>query len=162
MKRFRTIIPWAFIATLGMVAFIPALAQDDQFQGVTIESLGSITPDNLPGHSLVLLRLTLEPGAQIAAHGHPGAVALFVESGIFGTEFTRGSGQITRASEGSMEPVVEQVSSEAEVLLHARDSLAYGHDAAHTMRNAGDEPLVLLVSALLSSEEPGFLFDESH
>ena len=163
MKLLKLVPKWLCVLVLAAVLFNPALSQeaDDPFAGVTIETLGSIAPDDMPGQALVLLRLTLEPGASIAAHGHPGVVVLFVESGTFGTEFTRGEGTITRAAQAG-EPTTEQAGMGAEQLLEPGDSVAYGETAAHTMRNAGDEPLVLLVSALLSTDDPGFLFEGEH
>lgn len=165
MKMFRLLIPLtlAIILLLSMAAGQEQQGEKDPFAGVTIEALSSITPPQLPDHALVLLRITLEPGSEIPAHGHPGAVALIVESGTFATEFTNGTGQVTRPTPDGGEPSMEEAATGSEVILQTGDSLAYdGHHAAHTMRNAGDVPVVLLISALLSAEEPGFQFEHEH
>ena len=47
---------------------------------------------------------------------------------------------------------------DSENILNAGDSLAYSEEAAHTMANPGDEPLVLLVSAILDPDQDGFMF----
>ena len=131
--------------------------EHDPFEGVTIEALGGGEPKNTPGQTLALLRITMEPGAAIDAHGHPGPVTLHVESGVFGTEFIEGSGVITRAADAGTPALTEEAATGQQLTLNAGDSLFY-QDARHTMVNPGDEPLVLLVSALLSNEEPGFMF----
>ena len=102
----------------------------------------------------------MEPGASIPAQSHPGDMVLYVESGTFGTAFTSSAGEITRAPTGGTPAPPEQAAAGSEAILNPGDSVAYGADAAHTMRNAGDKPLVLLVSALLAADQPGFLFGE--
>jgi len=138
----------------AVLALSFTFAQGDPFAGTTTEALGSFTPDNAEGQTLVFLRITMEPGARIDAHNHPGSVILVVNSGTFGTEFTQGEGLITRSGEEN----AETVRPGTEQVMEVGDSLAYGGSAAHTMVNAGDEPLVLMVSALLDPEQPGFLF----
>lgn len=148
--------------TLLLSAALQAGAQGDEhehdpFAGVTIEALGGGEPGTTPGQTLALLRITMEPGASIDAHGHPGAVTLHVESGVFGTEFVEGSGVVTRSADAGTPAPTEEAATGQELTLDSGDSLFY-QDARHTMVNSGEAPLVLLVSALLDSEEPGFMF----
>jgi quercetin dioxygenase-like cupin family protein len=128
----------------------------DPFAGVIIEPLGSIVPSAATNHTLSAIRLTFEPGAEIPAHHHPGAVVLRVEEGAFGTTFVAGEGQIARASSDGT-PTTEAVAAGNDVILQAGDVLTY-EGAVHTMRNAGDEPLVLLASVLLATDQPAFIF----
>jgi quercetin dioxygenase-like cupin family protein len=107
---------------------------------------------------LSVIRLTFEPGAEIPAHHHPGAVVLRVEEGAFGTTFVEGEGQITRASANGT-PIAESVAAGDDLVLQAGDVLTY-EGAIHTMRNAGDEPLVLLASVLLAADQPAFIFQQ--
>jgi quercetin dioxygenase-like cupin family protein len=138
----------------------PAAAEQpaDPFAGVTIAPLGSIAPSVAADHALSVIRLTLEPGAEIPAHYHPGAVVLRVEEGAFGTTFVEGEGQITRASADGT-PIAESVAAGDDLVLQAGDVLTY-EGAIHTMRNAGDEPLVLLASVLLAADQPAFIFQQ--
>lgn len=130
----------------------------DPFAGVTIETLGGGPSTLAADYNLVLLRITMEPGANIPPHRHPGEVVLSVDSGTFGTTFVDGTGTITRATTAGTPAATESVTTGTENTLEAGDSLAYGEAAAHTMANAGDEPLVLLVSAILDPAQPGFMF----
>src|SRR5690606_13256885 len=139
-----------------------ALAQDqDPLAGTTIEALGSLAPSAAPGRALVFLRITMEPGTEIPAHQHPGAVVVVVESGVFGTRLIEGSGTLTRHAEAGAQVSSEELSGGSEATLEPGDSFAY-EAAVHTMFNAGDDPLVLLVSALLAPERPGFIFRSEH
>ena len=136
----------------------PAAAEQpaDPFAGVSIEPLGSIVPSAAMDDTLSVIRLTFEPGAEIPAHHHPGAVVLRVEEGAFGTTFVAGEGQIARASMDGT-PTTEAVATGDDVVLQAGDVLTY-EGAMHTMRNAGAEPLVLLASVLLATDQPAFIF----
>ncbi len=136
-------------------------ASEDPLAGTTIKALGSFTPAEAAGYNVVLLRLTLEPKTTITDHSHPGGVVLLVESGTFATTFTLGSATISRAPEtGGGEATTEEAILDEEVILEPGDSVAYGSDTHHVMRNVGDEPLVLIASALLAVEQPGFIFTE--
>lgn len=137
-----------------------AVAQDDPLAGTTVEALGAIEPVIIEGWNLVFLRITMEPGAEIATHSHPGPVVLVVQSGVFVTEFIHGSGTISRAAVEGTPAATETAEIGVEVTLNPGDSVAYDQTAGHTMVNGGDESLVLLVSALLASDEQGFLFEE--
>ncbi len=147
--------------TALLVSLALAQGADDPLAGTTIEALGSYAPSAAPERALVFLRITMEPGTQIPAHHHPGAVVVVVESGLFGTQLIEGSGTLTRHAAAGEQASSEELSAGSEATLEAGDSFAY-EGAVHTMVNAGDEPLVLLVSALLDPEQPGFIFQSEH
>ena len=135
-----------------------ALAQgSDPMAGTSIETLGTFTPSVAADRLLVLMRITMEPGTVIPAHHHPGAVVVWVESGVYRTELIEGAGTLTRAS-ATAEAAAEEVSAGSASTLQAGDEFSY-EGAIHTMENPGDEPLVLLVSALLDPTMPGFMFE---
>lgn len=149
------------LTRLGLIVALLALGgtaftQDHApMAGSTTEVLGTFAPSQGNGHALVFMRLTMEPGVTIPAHHHPGAVIVVVQSGLFGTKFVQGDGTIVRFANGT----TEVVDAGAEATLDPGDSLSY-EGAMHTMRNDGPDPLILLVSALLDPNQPGFLFQE--
>ena len=128
---------------------------NDPLAGTTVEQLSAGVSTLVPDRALVLLRVTMEPGTVIPPHSHPGPVALYVDSGTFGTEFFEGSGTVVHAPVDSTPVPPVEVAPGDDVQLPAGDSLFYD-GAAHTMRNDGDDTLVLLVSALFDPEAPGF------
>lgn len=149
-RRGRTAVLMALM--LGLVAAGAFAQESDPMAGTTVEALGSFAPSAASDKALVLLRITMEPGASIPFHQHPGAVVVTVASGTFGTEFQEGEGTLTRA-DGS----TETVSAGGSATMQAGDSLAY-EGAVHTMVNEGSDQVVLLVSALLDPNQPGFMF----
>ena len=163
MRR-RTVIIVRLFLMMAMLTLTPLMARAqaatppaDPFAGVTIASLGSGSPGAAPGTVLVLLRITMAPGALIPRHVHPGQVILYVESGKFGTTFGEGDAVITRAVTAGT-PVAETVTPNVEETMLPGDSVSYSKVTTHIMHNIGDKPLVLLVSALLAADQPGFVF----
>ena len=141
------------LALFGMTAFAQ---QADPLAGTTVELLGATSPTAAQTQNLVFMRITMAPGAVIPAHRHPGAVVVMVLSGLFGTDFVEGAGQLQRAGAAAAEPI----NGGSETTMSAGDSLAY-EGAVHTMRNDGPDDLVLLVSALLDPAQPGFIFQNA-
>jgi len=149
----------AVLLVLAAAGAPAAFAKSDPMAGVTTEALGSLPSAGAPGYTLVFLRITIQPGANIPAHSHPGDVVVVVQSGKFGTSFVRGQGTVTREASGGADPVAVTLKAGDSAVLLPGDSLAYSGSAGHTMSNAGLAPLVLLVSALLADGQPGFMFD---
>lgn len=162
----RTIFLASLVMTLLLTSAISSWAQestpvDDPLAGTTVESLGGIPLEMADGYALAMLKLTLEPGVTIPAHHHPGSVVLYVLAGTFGTTFTEGEAVVTRGATGATPAATEPVEIGTETVLEAGDSVSYEGDTHHSMSNIGDEPLVLMVAAVLDANEPGFIFGES-
>ena len=118
-----------------------------------VTPLSGGTPSLAPDHQLLLLRVTMEPGVAIPPHSHPGPVALHVESGLFGTEFFEGSGTVQPAPQNGTPVLAIEMAPGDDIQMPAGDHLFYD-GAVHTMRNDGDDQLVLLVAALFDPTLP--------
>jgi quercetin dioxygenase-like cupin family protein len=138
-------------------------AQDkDPFAGTVIESLGSVSPSILPDHTMNLVKVTMDPGATIAFHHHPGPVVIAVQSGEFTTSFEVATGVLNRAATKDAEAKTEPLQSGVKYVLKPGDSIAYDADAmGHYMANEGTEPLVLLATVLWVTDEDGFIFEDA-
>jgi len=154
------------LASAGVLALGATLARSphqalshqegsDPLTGTTIETLSGGEPEIATGNSLVLLRVTMEPGVVIPPHSHPGPVALYVEQGLFGTEFFEGKGTVQPAPVDGTPVAAIDMAPGDDVQMPAGDHLFYD-GAVHTMRNDGEEPLVLLVAAIFENGAPGF------
>lgn len=166
MRRRRLHLRLGFAAIIALAGMLTISGMSraqgpDPLAGVTVQQIGLVAPSDNPGQTLVLLRLTLDPGVVIAEHGHPGAVALYVESGEFGTTFTAGSGLVTRAATAGTPVPEEPIALNEDLVLTSGDAVSYDQDSHHIMRNIGSEPLVLLASGILAADQPGFLFVEA-
>jgi mannose-6-phosphate isomerase-like protein (cupin superfamily) len=65
-----------------------------------------------------------------------------------------GTGTPITGSPGPAEPRL----AGAEVLLQPGDAVFYDQEATHDVRNAGNEPAVVLYSALRAADQPGITF----
>ena len=120
---------------------------------ITLESLGSVPSIDAPGKVLVLVRVTLAPGAVVPPHVHPGQIVVAVESGAFAYTVLGGQGQVLRAGAGT--PIAaEEIAQGAEVILQAGEWFVEPPDAEHTGRNPGDTPTVLLIAGLVAADQP--------
>jgi|GEM_PF-1777953 len=149
------------VASAGLSRIQPTVAamqaEDNPLAGTVVTPLSAGVSAVAPDRTLMLLRVTMEPGVEIPPHFHPGPVALYVDAGTFGTQFFEGKGTVTRAAgEGTPAPVIEMAPGD-DISMPAGDHLFY-EEAVHTMRNDGPEQLVLLVSALFETGAPGFNF----
>jgi quercetin dioxygenase-like cupin family protein len=137
----------------------PAADDVSPLQGVTFEVLsGGGEPVAAPGQTLVVVRMTIDPGGFIIAHGHPGAQIWYVEAGAFSTTMLEGTMQVTRAADGDTPAPAEPLAAGAETTLSAGDSAFFDADVLHTVRHAGDEPTVVLIPALFETGQEPLIF----
>ena len=157
MRRVSLVL--SVVMLFGMVAIwsMRAAAQDATPAagpvGVTATLLGSGQPAVAPGHELSLRRVTLEPGGSIPAHTHPGALVIYLESGTWGYTALDEGTQLTRAATNGTPGPSEEMAVGEEIILNAGDWI-FVEDPADDIRNAGDEPVVLLVAGLTRVGEP--------
>ena len=121
--------------------------------GVTSVLIGGGQPAAAPGHELTLRRVTIAPGGGIPAHTHPGALVIYLESGTWGYTPLGGIVRLTRAIAAGTPSPAEDLVVGTETILNAGDVL-YVEEPADDIRNAGDEPVVLLIAGLTRVGEP--------
>ena len=145
-------------------------AQDDAatpnvIEGVDIENLGVAFPDP-PGNSLLqLIRVTIQPDAELPSHTQPGTALVHVERGSAGLTVTagdvRGGVQILRDGGNASTPAVDdEVVLENEVTLASGDTVALDRDVVRTFRNTGSDPLVLTMAVIAERDQPAFDFED--
>ena len=126
---------------------------------LTIEALGSAPSPDAPGMLLILLRATLAPGAGLPPHVPPGQFVIAVESGTAGYAIVDEEGESGRGRFGTP-TATESITPGVEVLLGPGEWIIEEPGIVHTARNAGEEPLVLLISGLVTADEPLVQFVE--
>jgi quercetin dioxygenase-like cupin family protein len=140
---------------LAIAVALPASAQAGAAQascisGVEAQVLGATQSEHAPGYTLVMARLTFEPGGTIGAHTHPGTLVITIESGTFGlTLLSDDHMQITRAGSDAEEMAVQG----EEAVLEAGDGFVE-MGMVHSARNLGDDELVVTVTGLVENEQP--------
>ena len=130
--------------------------------GLTLTVLGNGLPSAAPDHVLYLIRGVVEPGGWIAPHYHPGAQVFYVDRGSVAFTVYKGPLRLVRA--GTATPAAapgtagEMVPPGTEVVLGPGDSLYYEQDVVESLRNAGAEEAVFLLSTLYLAGQPLAVF----
>ncbi|MEA2512562.1 MAG: hypothetical protein QOF33_434 [Thermomicrobiales bacterium] len=135
---------------------IPPAVATARAEGTTVESIGHGAPLSTPGHSINLYRFSLPPGGNVPPHRHPGATLLAVESGALAYTLLRGTASIQRGTGD------EVLSVGTEMILRPGDALFYDADTAHTARNPGKVPVVVLSVTLLATDQPATILTDEH
>jgi quercetin dioxygenase-like cupin family protein len=133
----------------GVLAREPA-EPSNPVKPVTSQTLATGMPADAPGKSLLLERKTLQPGAEIPTHVHPGSYAIYVESGQFGFKVMIGQAILTRAGSST----TETINAGTFVVAEPGDAIFENGGVVHSAWNAGDTTTVVLTAALLEAHEP--------
>jgi hypothetical protein len=152
----------AVVALFGLVAPLSprlAVAQEgspvagpELPPGVTAEFIGGAPLAELPANPglVVLVRLTLEPGAVLPPEPNdPTGAFVVIESGAL-TARSTGPLTVSRASDADF--IMEPVATDTETTLSPGDALYVGPFQATEVRNDGEEPAVFLLVNILPSE----------
>ncbi len=110
--------------------------------------------DGLPvAPSLVrLLRITLAPGAGVPMHSHPGPEMNLVEAGTLTVE-VEGEAILTRADAAADVGATPAAVGQA-FEMSAGEQITFLRETPFSLRNEGDEPVVLLSAVVLAAGEP--------
>jgi quercetin dioxygenase-like cupin family protein len=117
--------------------------------GITRTELGEAQPANAPGQELYLQRVTIAPGAKLAQHFHQGTQVATIASGVLTYEVVSGRAAVTRAGGTS-----ETVTGPAIVKLRRGDGVVETQGMVHQGSNAGKQPVVIELTALLQTGVP--------
>jgi mannose-6-phosphate isomerase-like protein (cupin superfamily) len=140
---------------IGTMTLIPTMSTRAQHVSLTsemsTETLATVSV--VEGERLMLLRFTLEPGASIRAHSHSGPALFTVVSGALQVELIRGAATVNRGN------VEEPAEVGTMTYLYDGESITFAPNAGKIVANDSAEPLVLIASILLGSNEPVFDYD---
>ena len=123
----------------------------------TVEPIARGAPLSTPGHALTLYRFTLPPGEVVPPHRHPGPTILAIEAGAMRYTLLRGTATIQRGSFGG-----DEMAAGEEIILRPGDAVFYDAETAHTARNSGDEPVVVLAVTLMATDQPATIPTDEH
>jgi quercetin dioxygenase-like cupin family protein len=132
----------------------PAVTQVELAPGFVAEVFAGAPSAVAPGQTVYIARFTIQPGASIFPHGHPGTTVLSVDSGSFGWTLVQGTAHVVRGA-GSGGTAVEDITEpNTEVILEPGDTIYYESDVVHTARGASDVPTIVLGTLVLTAGEP--------
>jgi hypothetical protein len=125
---------------------------DDVLPGLVVETLGRGAIGGEGGDDLVLLRVTIEPGASIPASDGPRAALIALEVGRAAVVLESGEANLKLAGGNGTVPLAP----DDETTLAPGDSVFSGEGARLALRNAGDTEATLLYAAVSEADAPLF------
>ncbi|HEU4945097.1 MAG TPA: hypothetical protein VFT10_08045 [Solirubrobacterales bacterium] len=118
-----------------------ALAQTDRVQGA-------------PGRTLVLSRVVVEPGAELALHHHLGTQVAQVQSGALRYTVQRGSVVVRRGESDQSPRVVRTIEAGQTGGIRAGEWIVEQPSVVHQAANRGTTPIVIYLATLLRKGAP--------
>jgi quercetin dioxygenase-like cupin family protein len=136
------LLPAAFARSAeAPTAIRNALAQTNRVQGA-------------PDRSLVLSRVVVEPGAQLALHHHLGTQVAHIESGVLTYTVRRGF-VVVRVGESDRNPGrVRTIAAGQTGRIRAGQWIVEQPSDIHEAANRGGEPVVIYLATLLKRGAP--------
>lgn len=108
-----------------------------------------------PGETLSLTRYTIPAGAKLPVHYHPGVQLASVVSGELTYHVVEGELHVVRADDTTV-----TYGAGATVVFVAGDSWEEPEGMIHYAENLGDEPVVLIATALLETDKDATILVE--
>ncbi len=118
-----------------------ALAQSDAVQGA-------------PGRTMVLSRVKVEPGAQLATHHHLGTQISRVTAGVLTYTVRQGSAVLRRGEADQNPQLVRTIHTGQTAQVKAGEWLVEQPSDIHEAANRGSVPVVIYIATLLKTGAP--------
>ncbi len=120
---------------------------------VTSQVFAETSPVAVENPVLAIAVVTVEPGAAIAPHVHPGTQIGTIAAGKLTYSVLTGQVMIRRGNEGADASALPVRAGET-VVLGVGDAVIERPGAVHQARNAGDETVVIWLSTLFPAGAP--------
>ncbi|MEP9362677.1 cupin domain-containing protein [Nocardioides sp. CN2-186] len=160
----RALLPLAALALVGSgfaagITVTSAAADDPAPVVVTRQSLAEVaSPPGAPHRTLGLSKVVVMPGAQLAAHHHPGQQLGYVAEGTLTYTVETGSAKLMKGS-GDDPTLVKKVKPGDTVKVKSGQWLIEEQGEVHHAANNGTVPVVILLSTLFKTGEPAAIPD---
>jgi quercetin dioxygenase-like cupin family protein len=153
-SRLLMVLALAVAFALGMV--LPsAFGQSKAAPGAVRNALAQTSHvQGTPNHTLVLSRVTVDPGAKLALHHHLGTQVARIQSGTLTYTVRRGM-VVVRRGESDQNPLtVRTISAGETARIEAGQWIVEQPSDIHEAANRGSAPVVIYLATLLKAGAP--------
>jgi hypothetical protein len=143
---------------VGIGLAVSAGAADDPIV-VTRQPLAEVkAPPGAPHRTLGLSKVTVMPGAVLAAHHHPGAQIAYIAEGVLTYTVEDGVARVKKGP-GDDGTLVRKLTDGDTARLTPGRWLVESEDMVHHAENKGTVPVVIFLATLLRTGEPAAIPD---
>ena len=153
--RARFLVPLALAVGLTAGALLPAAFGDSQPPPVLRDALAQTSNvQGAAGRALILSRVEIPPGAELATHHHLGSQVARVQSGVLRYTVRRGQVVVRRGDSEGPSRVVRRIEAGQTGSLRAGDWIVEQPSDIHEAANRGGQPVVIYLATLLKKGAP--------
>lgn len=136
------LLPTAFGQTQAApTAIRNALAETSQVQGA-------------PGRTMVLSRVTVQPGAELPLHHHEGTQVAHIQAGVLTYTVRRGSAVVKRGESDQSSQTVRTIKAGQTAGIRSGQWIVEQPSDIHEAANNGSAPVVIYLATLLKTGAP--------
>lgn len=156
LPRPRLLIVPALAAAVALGALLPsAFGRDGAAPTATRNALAQTSKvQGAPGRTMVLSRVTVPPGVQLALHHHLGTQIAHVEAGTLTYTVRQGSAVVWEGESDQNPRKVRTIAAGQTARLRPEQWIVEQPSDVHEAANRGDTKVVLYISTLLKTGAP--------
>ena len=113
-----------------------------------------VNPTGGKGRTLGLTRVTVEPGAELALHHHPGTQISYIDDGTLTYTVVSGSVKVRKGPADDHPKLVRTIEAGDTAKIKPGQWLVEQPSAHHMAANRGEDPVVIYLSTLFPEGAP--------
>jgi len=153
--RTRLVLAAALAASFALGALLPSLGQTEVAPTVVRNALAQTNSvQGAPGRTLVLSRVVVESGAELALHRHLGTQIARIQSGTLTYTVRSGSVPVRRGESDQSPRIVRRIGAGQTGKIRAGEWIVEQPAVIHQAANRDKAPVVIYLATLLKKGAP--------
>ena len=154
VSRSRLAVAVALVAGVGAGALLPGAFAGSEPAAVRDALAQTSKVQGAPQRTLVLSRVAVPPGAELALHHHLGTQVARVQSGVLTYTVRRGSVAVRKGQSDQDPSLVRTIRAGQTARIEAGQWIAEQPSDIHQAANRGSKPVVIYIATLLQKGAP--------
>jgi quercetin dioxygenase-like cupin family protein len=154
VTRGRLVVAMALMAGIGAGATLPAAFAGSEPTAVRDALAQTSKVQGAPQRSLVLSRVVVEPGAELALHHHLGTQVAHVEAGVLTYTVRSGSVAVREGQSDQASKPVRTIRAGQTARIAPGEWIVEQPSDIHQAANRGPKPVVIYIATLLKKGAP--------
>jgi quercetin dioxygenase-like cupin family protein len=149
-------VVFGLAAAAGLGALLPgAFGQTEVAPTIVRNALAQTSRvQGAPERTLVLSRVVVKPGAQLALHHHEGTQVAHIQAGVLTYTVRRGAVVVRRGESDQKSHVVRRIAADQTGPIRAGEWIVEQPATIHRAANRGSAPVVIYLATLLKQGAP--------